>query len=606
MPNKKNSNCQINQENLNSVIIKAEKSDKKETDKGHLPIQKRKDKYSSHELDIAEIKFTQAMEELYKINPFYYYVLRQLSTRVNSKFPAIAGVGYNRVTRNIILSFHPEPLLTGAKLEHKLVEAQNNNDEKLINQLENKIKIAKDDLVGLIEHECAHVSLNHIFNSYDYANRIDAQLMNVAQDLYINSTCKNIGGRFDILLDEKYDGLLKGGCFEPMFKHPDKYPHLFEVTTPSGEKMKLQPKRYNYFKKMFKDKDMTEMDHLDIYKVIKAGYDQASDEEKEMMKQLMKNMDSHEVFEEGKDGKGQPQKKPCQECGGTGKKGQDQEKGNGQEQGDGQGQGEEQGDGQGQGGGQGQGEEDCPACGGTGEQQGQGQEQGDMAGGIRQSDVDKTLLDAVQDLEQDPNHDISQAIGSLPADLLMRLEQLLETSSEFKKIIASFFASLKDNKKRKTWRKINPRYPELAPAKTKQKRPSILLGLDLSGSMMGDKVIDMMMYEIKMYCGLCENVWLVAGDTRETFRVKLKDDRHFKRLLDTGQIDISAGGGTELQFIWDAAKELKVDGVVCHTDGYIGSFEDYKIKTIMGIYPHGTKVEGYRCADIVPKGLLDK
>jgi predicted metal-dependent peptidase len=179
-------------------------------------------------------------------------------------------------------------------------------------------------------------------------------------------------------------------------------------------------------------------------------------------------------------------------------------------------------------------------------------------------------------------------IGNLPANIQNVLKDIMKTKSNFKQNLMYFYNVIKSNQCKKTFMKLNKRYPFKAKGRRQLKKPSICLAFDTSGSMLFEEYQAQFKYELSMYLKVCDKVWLVMGDTRETSRILIKKES------DIDNLELLGGGGTNLQFAWNFAKEKKLDGIIVHTDGYIPEFNSYKIKTMFALYEGGKKVEGYK------------
>jgi predicted metal-dependent peptidase len=223
-----------------------------------------------------------------------------------------------------------------------------------------------------------------------------------------------------------------------------------------------------------------------------------------------------------------------------------------------------------------------------------------MEGGesIDKNDVNQLIKDCATGLKEEmknstgdgPSSDsLDKSIGKLPSSIQKELEKMLSHKGNFKENLMYFYNIIKNSTYKKTFHKINRRYPYEAKGKHNLKKPNILLGIDTSGSMCNPEILELIAYEVKMYSKICENLWVICGDTKLQSSHKIKHGKFNLR-----DIKFTGGGGTDLQFIWDFAKEHKIDGAIIHTDGYIPEFLTYKVRSLFAIYPGGRKVPNFK------------
>ena len=184
----------------------------------------------------------------------------------------------------------------------------------------------------------------------------------------------------------------------------------------------------------------------------------------------------------------------------------------------------------------------------------------------------------------------NKSMGNIPSELEVLIESLKKSKSNFKQNLNMFLNSCKRDDFKKTWYKINKRYPYAQKGRKYERKPVLAIGLDLSGSMINEETLALMNYEVQMYAKECRELWLIAGDTKLNLLEQIKNGK-----CDLAKIiSKKGGGGTDLQFMWDKARDLKVDGLICHTDGYIPDFKDMGVKTLFAVYPGGKKIDGYK------------
>ena len=202
---------------------------------------------------------------------------------------------------------------------------------------------------------------------------------------------------------------------------------------------------------------------------------------------------------------------------------------------------------------------------------------------IPQSLVDKLMSDAAKEASAHKDQ------GRLPAEVEARVKELTKSKTDYKRLLKNFVSTLKHPEKQRTWLRRNRKYPVEVRGKRDTFLPKLVIIIDTSGSMVSEKVHQAIAGEIKACSQTCGEIWVIAGDTKETFRLKITGSK-FK----VESLKFTGGGGTDLQFGWTAAKLLKADGVICYTDGYISSFEAYGKNTLFCIYPGGKDVPGFK------------
>jgi predicted metal-dependent peptidase len=236
----------------------------------------------------------------------------------------------------------------------------------------------------------------------------------------------------------------------------------------------------------------------------------------------------------------------------------------------------------------------------TMEEQGENQSEGEGEGEAIEFDelTNEELKRAIQDAA---NEALSQQkkFGNMPSNLSKQLFEMLKSKTNYMQIIQSFATSVRDSDKTRTWTRQHRKYPNQTPGRRREYKPTIVMGLDTSGSMWSDKIQTLMTAEIKALKEVCSSLWLVMGDTQEAARIDLTEKE-----FSVEKFQLKGGGGTHLQFIFDAAKELKADGIIVHTDGYFSTVDDFNIQTMLFIYPGGTeyhpeKYKNYKIEDCI-------
>ena len=204
---------------------------------------------------------------------------------------------------------------------------------------------------------------------------------------------------------------------------------------------------------------------------------------------------------------------------------------------------------------------------------------------MTKEEIKKAIKDAANDALS-----TQKTFGNMPSNLSKEIFEMLKSKTNYLQIIQSFATSVKDSDRTRTWTRQHRKYPNQTPGRRREYRPRILVGIDTSGSMWSEKIMTLIASEIKALKEICDSVILVMGDTQETARIDLNEKE-----FDAKNFKLQGGGGTDLQFIFDAAAQLGVDAIITHTDGFIPSFNnEKKIETLFFIYPGGQEVKGYR------------
>ncbi|MBX2986818.1 MAG: hypothetical protein KF802_02875 [Bdellovibrionaceae bacterium] len=202
--------------------------------------------------------------------------------------------------------------------------------------------------------------------------------------------------------------------------------------------------------------------------------------------------------------------------------------------------------------------------------------------------IDEILKETAQEFER-----TKQSLGRMSNSLEMRIKELSKPVINYKLLIQRFAtASAREIKKNKTWSRRNRKYPNQSKGKKRKIKPKFLIWVDTSGSMWSPELMDCINSEIKGLWDMSRNIFVVLGDTKETGRIDLSKVQNFT----AETITFIGGGGTNCDWIWAVAKELRVDGIICHTDGYIGRVtppNEHGIKTLFVIHNNGDDVPGY-------------
>ena len=165
-----------------------------------------------------------------------------------------------------------------------------------------------------------------------------------------------------------------------------------------------------------------------------------------------------------------------------------------------------------------------------------------------------------------------------------------------KNVILNFCETLFSGSRR-TWNKLNKRYRWIAKGVRLKKRAKIVVGIDTSGSMNSDSCRKQIVDQIEKLQPLCDELWICAGDTQLEWSLHIEDMNSFRPEM----IQFEGGGGTNMQFVFDFAESIEADGIVLHTDGFVGTFDDKDIQTICYLYDHCEDVEGYENVRVYPE-----
>src|SRR5690606_36948090 len=137
--------------------------------------------------------------------------------------------------------------------------------------------------------------------------------------------------------------------------------------------------------------------------------------------------------------------------------------------------------------------------------------------------------------------------GSYANELLAKL---LKSRVDYRTLLQRFAASTRDVQKERRWRKRHRRYPTQTPGNIVKRQPNIVVIADSSGSMTDQETINNLNSQIAALHAVCQNVTVIVGDTQERARFDLSKQR-----FSHGTVKYIGGGGTDLQFGFDAAKE---------------------------------------------------
>lgn len=205
---------------------------------------------------------------------------------------------------------------------------------------------------------------------------------------------------------------------------------------------------------------------------------------------------------------------------------------------------------------------------------------------LLQTQVNRAVVDAVTDLAK-----LGKGPGLLPNFLAMRINEILyESQVDYSTLLKKFTTQTIGHVHKRSWSRVHRKYPNQIRGRAKKidHNPRLLIIMDTSQSMWQEPLLNKVMAEIKKLKEIVPDLWIVGGDVIEQFRVCLKDEE-----FSTQRLVLTGGGGTDIQFGFEAAKDLDVDGTIVLTDGFIPQFYTHNITTAFVIVPGGIEVPGY-------------
>lgn len=455
---------------------------------------------------------------------------------------------------------------------------------------ENAIRKADvEDVAGLCEHEVGHLLYEHIFFEVFINNEMaDKQLLNQSYDYTINENAYFIKSRLDKIKANE-NSMLKNGCFlddlkkqiPELAKKEASDIHSFEIYKLLVKQKEQQQKEQKEKQNQQKQKSQVQEQQDDS----QSGGDQEGDQESSSGKPS------------NSQGKGKPQKN---QKGSGGKQKQDQQASSGQgDNGESDDQGQEQNE-QGHGGFDTHGVYDVEV-----DENGDAQikentnKKTDLEKDQQKADIQKAvkeaLLSAIEDLKKE--NLLDTAVGQLGGDLQRLVKDMIRAKTD-KTVIYDFVTSLQVGVKR-SWMKLNPRFPMINRGKKKLKKPTIVQGIDSSGSMDCDEFRGMIIFMITECLDMCEELHIVVGDTSKKWAIQINNKFEFN--VET--INFTGYGGTDMNFVSEYAKEVEADGIILHTDGDLcREYNDQEIPTKFFIYgDHGKEVPGFENYRVYPE-----
>jgi predicted metal-dependent peptidase len=478
-------------------------------------------------------KLNLAKNLLGKNVPFFNTLLEDIDLQLienNENFPFYAGVGYDQRKDQIILFFNEDILKTAPVI----------------------------DIAAILEHECYHLAFDHLF-VHDI-HQYDAMTLNMAQDYIINDNCYFIKNRYDEIMAthqglisklfkkiSKKENILKNACLAPYLKQ--KFRQLRKRDIGSMNHLEL----YNLLYKNKKSRPNNKV--MDQHQNSKSNKPQPTPPSNQQPQQNPKQ--KHQESDKNQEKTDSENKKEIKKEDPKGDSSLDKEKDQEKE--------------------------------GSSSENKEGDEKKDSGNDSLKNEppkekVKETFKEAIK-----KHQDKNKSFGNLSQQLENYILEVLPTNLATIKAIKNFWRKTLKSKKVSNWKKVHKKHPYLIPGKVKTKEATIVVAFDTSGSMNDKTFRQMCAFEIKSLSLMFKKVYFVAGDTKLQYDIEI-----LKNKFKLENIKFLGGGGTDLQFCWDFAKEKKVDGLVVHTDGYIPKFNDYKIPTVFITYPNGQEVSNYK------------
>ncbi len=179
-------------------------------------------------------------------------------------------------------------------------------------------------------------------------------------------------------------------------------------------------------------------------------------------------------------------------------------------------------------------------------------------------ELDRVVKAAAKELEGD------SCIGDLPMDIQRELAALIKPKKrhDWKRELRIFVNSVLTVSKRLSQKRANRRFLELVdyalPGKKKDRKPTLLLARDTSGSVFCDEIQKQFLNEM-LNIAKYASVTVVDCDTEIHQAYKVKKMTDFKTY--------KGGGGTSFVPVFEYAKKINADGFIYLTDTY-GEFPE--------------------------------
>lgn len=174
---------------------------------------------------------------------------------------------------------------------------------------------------------------------------------------------------------------------------------------------------------------------------------------------------------------------------------------------------------------------------------------------------DNSLYDVLNKAAEATKNDSmnNSGAGSVPLEVRKFLESSKEAKVRWEKQLRSFVAATNKCKRESTRNKRNRRYGLWSPGKIDRYKLKLLIGWDVSGSMSGTE--EMILSELKYIAQTGIDLHILTCDTQihESFKFDPKKSK----------LEISGGGGTSYDPIFEEAKKIHADGIIVFGDMYV-------------------------------------
>jgi len=155
--------------------------------------------------------------------------------------------------------------------------------------------------------------------------------------------------------------------------------------------------------------------------------------------------------------------------------------------------------------------------------------------------------------------------GRMPGNMQRVIDSICKPKSRWKSTLEHFVQTCRLDTTLSTWKRQSRRYGNRAPGRKAENAPNLLIGIDTSGSI--DQETFEKFYSYMIFAvNFCRNIHVVFCDTEITFADELNADQ-INKFPKTSK----GGGGTDMQPIFDYAKQVRVDGIVLLTDACWGT-----------------------------------
>jgi len=261
---------------------------------------------------------------------------------------------------------------------------------------------------------------------------------------------------------------------------------------------------------------------------------------------------------------------------------------------------DQNGDGSGEGSGDGSSDDSCSCCGGSGKDPSGGQGQGGEGRAPGFANLHPTWDESTEVSEQLAESIVRSMIqeayqksrGTVPGSIKQMIEDILKSKVNWRAVLRNFVAKRRSTKKSATWRKRSRRLGTMVPGNKKNRKLSLVVAIDTSGSV-SDKELSMFAGEIqKIYQNGADIVIIECdADVQNVYKYDRKIDKKGKDGL-----TFAGRGGTDFRPVFDYIDEkrdkliqTKPDAIIFLTDGYGPAPDSYKTPTLWCLTPGGRR-----------------